>query len=158
MLVPHTVTLDSSADSVCPGDTVVFTCATDTGELIWSVDGNNLVSLNDAQREQSLSIFELNLTSSAGNNLVSTATVRDVHLDHNGTGIFCSDSYNPHISDEKFERVIASLDSNFNFTCICRATISTSQFDLIFHPLLCHHQLGSSIGHTPLCTQLHCHC
>ena len=25
-------------------------------------------------------------------------------------------------------------------------------------PLLCHNQLGSSTGHTPLCTQLHCHC
>ena len=103
-----TVTLDSPADSVCPGDTVVFTCATDTGELIWDIDGNNLVSLNDAQRQQSLSIFELNLTSSAGNNFVSTATVRDVHLDHNGTRISCMDKNNPFLSDEEFETVILS--------------------------------------------------
>ena len=42
----YAVTLDSSADSVCPGDTVVFTCATDTGELIWNVNGTLLYYSN----------------------------------------------------------------------------------------------------------------
>ena len=31
------VTLNSSADSLCPGDGVVFTCVTDTGQLNWGI-------------------------------------------------------------------------------------------------------------------------
>ena len=31
------VTLSSSADSLCPGDGVVFTCVTDTGQLEWDI-------------------------------------------------------------------------------------------------------------------------
>ena len=33
-VVDSKVTLSSSADSLCPGDGVVFTCVTDTGRLI----------------------------------------------------------------------------------------------------------------------------
>ena len=38
-----TVTLDSSSDSVCPGGTVVFTCTTDTGEMIWAVNSSKVL-------------------------------------------------------------------------------------------------------------------
>ena len=55
------VTLDSSPDSVCPGGTVVITCATDTGELIWAVD-NSKVFFNDIlTMDNTLSIFDLKL-------------------------------------------------------------------------------------------------
>ena len=40
-----TVTLTSSADSVCPGDTVVFTCVTDTAPLVWSISVNEHVKV-----------------------------------------------------------------------------------------------------------------
>ena len=95
-----TVTLDSSADIVCPGDTVVFTCVTDTVELIWSVDGFNDVlyeKMIEKKEQTSLSIFQLNITNKTGNYFVSTATVINVHLDYNGTSISCSDSIVFHI-------------------------------------------------------------
>ena len=166
-----TVTLDSSADIVCPGDTVVFTCVTDTGELIWNVNGFNDVlyeKMIEKKEQTSLSIFQLNITNKIGNYFVSTATVINVHLDYNGTSISCSDSSTPHIAETDTKSVITSgILTQYLYVCMCtslrshyayRASISTYQFDLLLHPLLCHHQLGSSTGHTPLCTQLHCHC
>ena len=84
------VTLDSSSDSVCPGDIVyvVFSCATDTGKLTWNIyiDGHNDVFYDSSMsehKEQSVSIFNFNLTSSIGNHLVSTATAYNVDIDHN---------------------------------------------------------------------------
>ena len=74
-----TVTLTSSADSVCPGDTVVFTCVTDTAPLIWSSNGTNEAyytpsQVNEAAR--TLSIFSLQLVATTGgfNALVSLFT------------------------------------------------------------------------------------
>ena len=40
-----TVTLTSSADSVCPRDTVVFTCITNTAPLVWSTSVNLAVKV-----------------------------------------------------------------------------------------------------------------
>ena len=37
LLIMCTVILSSSADSLCPGDGVVFTCVTDTGRLLWDI-------------------------------------------------------------------------------------------------------------------------
>ena len=89
------VTLDSSPDSVCPGGTVVFTCATDTGELIWAVD-NSKVLFNDILTvDNTLLIFDLKLIDQNGKNLISTATIDSVNIDHNGTAISCSDSSLP---------------------------------------------------------------
>ena len=104
-----TVTLDSSADSVCPGDTVVFTCATDTGELIWNVSGHLLYFNNfEESRPESLSIFEVSLTSKHGSNFISTAIVKNVHLDHNGSKISCNDSATPQLSSTRTSKVIVS--------------------------------------------------
>ena len=88
-----TVTLDSSADSVCPGDTVVFTCATDTGELLWAVgDSKAFFSNISMPMDNSFPTFHLMLISQNGKKFISTATIDNVYLDHNGTAILCSDS------------------------------------------------------------------
>ena len=91
-----TVTLDSSADSVCPGDTVVFTCATDTGVLLWAV-GDSKAFFNNISMpmDDSFPTFHLKLISQNGKEFISTATIDNVALDHNGTAISCSGSVFP---------------------------------------------------------------
>ena len=89
------VTLDSSSDSVCPGDTVVFTCTSDTGELIWDVDNRKGIFNDILTEDNTLSIFDLKLIDQNGKNLISTATIDSVNIDHNGTAISCSDSSLP---------------------------------------------------------------
>ena len=96
-----TVTLDSSADSVCPGDTVVFTCATNTGELTWNVEGKKIFFSTSHQEpfvDPSLP-FTFTLTSAQGANIVTTATNDNVHLDDNGTVITCRDSSIPQLAN-----------------------------------------------------------
>ena len=74
---------------MCPGDTVVFTCATDTGNLLWNIVGyyGVLYHSTTINHEKSLSIFNFNLTSRIVNELVSTATVYNAHLDHNDNAV-----------------------------------------------------------------------
>ena len=69
--------------SICPGDLVTFTCAVDTGILMWQDgDGNTLGSSYFASTSpgtiQTVNGFTFNLTSVSGNNLISTATIRPV--------------------------------------------------------------------------------
>ena len=94
-----TVTLTSSADSVCPGDTVVFTCVTDTVRLIWTVNKSvNLVSFHSTKHIKTIvteQIFKLELVNVSGTNnqmYLSTATAHNVLPDYNGTAITCKDS------------------------------------------------------------------
>ena len=95
-----TVTLDSSSDSVCPGDTVVLTCTTDTGELIWGVDGINFYfSTSQVPVIDPSFPFKFILTSSQGSNLVTTATVDNVQLNDNGTVITCTDNGIPQLAN-----------------------------------------------------------
>ena len=65
-----TVTLTSSADRVCPGDTVVFTCVTDTGRVIWIVNNNvdlvSLHSINQIKMIVTKQIFKLLLVNVTG--------------------------------------------------------------------------------------------
>ena len=91
-----TVTLTSSADSVYPGDTVVFTCVTDTAPLIWSSNGATETyftpnQVNEAAR--TLGIFSLQLVATNGG-FKSTATVHNVSTDYNGVNITCSNCVN----------------------------------------------------------------
>ena len=67
-MLGSTATLDSSADSVCPGDTVVFTCATDTGQLLWRV-GDNYAFFNNITMPimDMFPPFDLKLISQNGN-------------------------------------------------------------------------------------------
>ena len=89
-----TVTLTSSADSVCPGDTVVFTCVTDTAPLIWSSNEATETyftssQLNEAAR--TLGIFSFQLVATTGG-FKSTATVHNVSLYQDGANITCRDN------------------------------------------------------------------
>ena len=89
-----TVSLNSSADSACPGDTLVFTCATDTGELVWSSGGVNELfygSLGQGTMRM-LGNFTLNLTSVTGMMQISTATIYNLSLEDDKKVINCSDS------------------------------------------------------------------
>ena len=94
------VSLNSSTVRVCHGDTLVFTCITDTGALIWGIDGSNQVFFEPEQLNSiaSLGIFALSLINITGTTLVSTATVHDVIIENNGTIIACSDSNNKMIN------------------------------------------------------------
>ena len=81
------VALTSSADSVFPGDTVVFTCVTD-GLLAWRSNGHSHFYYTSGQSTVDyVDIFKVNLTSVTGMVLVSTATVHNVQLSHNGAVI-----------------------------------------------------------------------
>ena len=87
-----TVTLTSSADSVCPGDTVVFTCVTDTGQLAWLSNGHNSLYYSAGQPTWTVYIFTVKLCNVTGMIFISTATLHNVQLSHNGTVIICSDT------------------------------------------------------------------
>lgn len=87
------VNLTSSATTVCPGGTLIFTCVTDTGQLAWDTERSNSNHLyyTSGQPTSVVDIFTVNLTSVTGMVLVSTATVHNVQLSHNGAVITCSD-------------------------------------------------------------------
>ena len=96
-----TIFLRSDSD-VCPGDTVVFTCITDTGQLQWiNDDGDNEVyyptsQVNDPAVTLSGGIFVLKLINASNNTFVSTATAHNVSLNNDGVNITCnSDVNNP---------------------------------------------------------------
>ena len=66
---------------MCPEDTIVFTCTTDTGELVWSSDGvNEVFYAETGQTIRMMGIFELNLTSATEMMMVLTATVHKASL------------------------------------------------------------------------------
>ena len=166
-----TVTLTSSADILCPGDTVVFTCVTDTGRLVWEI--NNITGRHSfhspAQINMPITVknFTLTLLSVTNNSIYqSTAVAHNVSVDYNGTKVSCRDGsvLNPY--HEQLRIIIGKMsDLKFLLFCIIIfrysiSTIATSQLDCCceFGQLICDHQLGRFTGHTPLCTQLHCHC
>ena len=74
----------------------MFTCATDTGELIWAVGDSKAFFNNISMPMDDLfPTFHLKLISQNGRIFISTATIDNVDLDHNGTAISCSDSAFP---------------------------------------------------------------
>ena len=71
----------------------MFTCTTDTGELVWGVDGVLFYfSTSQVPDVEPSFLFKFTLTSSQGSNLVTTAAVDNVQLDDNGTVITCADN------------------------------------------------------------------
>ena len=94
----HAVTLTSSADRVCPGDTVVFTCVTDTGRLEWYINKDNRqldYSSELIGHPLTKDIFTLKLLNITGTNnsvFESTATTANVSLSDSGRSISCSDN------------------------------------------------------------------
>ena len=107
-LIP-TVILESSSNQTCPGDTVTYTCVTDTGQLVWSENNKAQVLFTiDNHPPQQLDIFVVNLTSISGIVIVSTATINNVLLEHNGTVLLCSDNAIPQLADTINRTVIIS--------------------------------------------------
>ena len=88
------VNLTSSIERVCPGDTVVFTCITDTGNLFWHISKSEKQLYQSGQVFQVAhrDIFTLRIVSETGSVLISTATAHNVSLDYDGKSINCSDS------------------------------------------------------------------
>ena len=95
----HTVTLTSSADILCPRDTVVFTCVTtDTGRLVWAIiNHNNRHSFQSpVQINMSLTVdrFALTLLNVTNSSIYqSTAVAHNISVDYNGTKVSCSDGH-----------------------------------------------------------------
>ena len=99
----------SPSNQTCPGDTVTYTCVTDTGELVWGVNDNQQVLFTMYYHPpQQLDIFTVNLINISGMVIVSTATISNVLLEHNGTVLTCSDNAIPQLADEIIKTVIIS--------------------------------------------------
>ena len=88
--------LTSSAEhNVCPRDTVVFTCVTDTDRLQWTNDNDDTkLYYSTSQVNQPAvtnfgGIFVLKLIHASANRFVSTATAYKVSLNNDGVNITC---------------------------------------------------------------------
>ena len=94
------VSLTSSVDSVCPGGTVVFTCVTDTNQLVWRFNESSFkVYTSKSQANESTvtnfgGIFTLKLLNTTRNGLESTATAQNVAVNQNETSITCTGNIN----------------------------------------------------------------
>ena len=106
--IPTTVVmLKSSSNQTCPGDTVTYTCVTDTGQLVWLENNSKQVLFTEHIRSpHQLDVFTVNLTKISGMRIESTATINNVLLQHNGTVLSCSDNSIPLLADEIIETVI----------------------------------------------------
>ena len=93
----HTVTLTSSADILCPGDAVVFTCVTtDTGRLVWYLTHNNVKQFFHSPAQINIpvtvDIFTLTLVNVTNSNIYqSTAVAHNVSVHYDGANVSCSD-------------------------------------------------------------------
>ena len=110
------VNLTTSVDSdVCPGDTVVFTCVTDTGQLQWTVGSVKVPYYSSSEPAQVVTksgIFDLQLINVTGMTLVSTATAYNVSLTDDGIDITCTDSFSNTDSFEMESIVLGQFSSN----------------------------------------------
>ena len=96
------MTSSAVGDSVCPGDTVMFTCVTHTGQLQWISNGgaSKLYSSPSQVNEPAFinfgGFFVLKLIDASNNTFESTATAHNVSLNNDGQNITCiSDISNP---------------------------------------------------------------
>ena len=105
----NAVTLTSSADRVCPGDTAVFTCVTDTLPLIWTYNGVSKLyyspnQVNETNTTLFNGAFRLQLnTATVG--FVSNAVAISISLNYDGTNITCSDTTNINREREKIKQI-----------------------------------------------------
>ena len=129
----HTVTLTSSADILCPGDTVVFTCVTDTGRLVWEIINiNNRHSFHSpAQITTPITadIFTLTLLSVTNSDTYqSTAVGHNVSIDYNNTEISCIDdltAFNSKLSIIIGKKIRYLETSSYYHALSCSYIIST---------------------------------
>ena len=95
---------------------MVFTCVTDTGQLAWSRNGRSHFYYTSGKSTLSdVDIFTVNLTSVTGMVLVSTATVHNVQLSHNGAVITCTDGAYITIQQDHSVNGTVHIPSNFNY-------------------------------------------
>ena len=78
-----------SYDIVCPGDTLVFTCITSGGGVVWRISTKTRILRIDYKTDQ-INSFMLAITDSTTNTITSTATTESVPSNLNGTVISCS--------------------------------------------------------------------
>ena len=105
--IPTTVILELSSNQTCPGDTITYTCVTDTGELVWRENNKAQILFTiDYYSPQQLDIFTVNLTSISGLVIVSTATINNVLIHHNGTVLSCRDNAIPQLAEKINKTVI----------------------------------------------------
>ena len=102
---------------MCPGDTQVFTCITDTGSLLWSSGGVNELFYGSLGQwtMRMIKNITLNLTSITGMMLVSTATIHNVSIEDNQKIIECSDSSLP--GRNSFHKIV-TLSGTLAHPCI----------------------------------------
>ena len=92
------VTLSSSADSLCPGDGVVFTCVTDTGILKWDINNqiqsfHSPMQLNIPVAKDIFITILRNVSVVNGSTIYkSTATAAHVPITYNAL-VICTDHY-----------------------------------------------------------------
>ena len=139
MLVVSIVTLSSSADSLCPGDGVVFTCVTDTGRLVWDINDDITQAFYSPAELNSITIASdiftivlYNITGELNNVFHSSISAVHVPIAYNGATIRCSDQLN---SSEKVI-VLGMLNSclkyfTFQHSVYRASSITTSQFSCL---------------------------
>ena len=110
------VTLSSSADSLCPGDGVVFTCVTDTGRLVWDIKHSTASFHSTAQLNTPIqldnTVFNVTLLNITGNIYHSTATAVHVPANYNGVAVACSSGLTD--VEEEIEREILMIGIGCN--------------------------------------------
>ena len=103
---------------MCPGDTVVFTCVTDTGLLAWSSNGcNHLYYTSGQSTVDDVGIFTVSLTSVTGMVLVSTATVHNIQLSHNGAVVTCLDGVSIQQDDQSVNGTVHIHSNSIITSC-----------------------------------------
>ena len=116
----HTVTLTSSADILCPGDTVVFTCVTDTGRLVWEINDStgrqSFHSPAQINMPNTVKNFTLTLLSVTNNSIyLSTAVAHNIiSVDCNGIEVSYRDGSVLNPDYEQLSIIIGKI-SDFNF-------------------------------------------
>uniref|UniRef100_A0A1X7T2C0 Fibronectin type-III domain-containing protein n=1 Tax=Amphimedon queenslandica TaxID=400682 RepID=A0A1X7T2C0_AMPQE len=82
-----------SYDIVCPGDTLVFTCITSGGAVVWRINNGDIriILASDKNKTDQIDSFILAITdTNANNTITSTATSESASSQLNGTVIDCS--------------------------------------------------------------------
>ena len=118
-----------TVDSVCPGDTVVFTCVTDTVFLVWRTNKLNCITHQiNIFNESAVSvggIFTVKLVSTTGQ-----FESHNVSPDYNGVNITCSNNVN-HVCIFVGEKSsILCVLFQFNTNC-CRAFMHMTQLQAV---------------------------
>ena len=80
-----------SYDIVCPGNTLVFTCITNGGGVVWRINSDIRILASHKNKTELFNEFILTITVNTINNtIISTATNVSASLQLNGTVISCS--------------------------------------------------------------------